>query len=74
MTENHHFQIMLHQIEQAQRANPKEARKREHVRQARLDRRLLPTHRIRDLISGLTCRLSRRSSAPCWDAGVHPAR
>ena len=74
MTEHHHFQIMLHQIEQSNRQNRSEARRRGHLGEARRERRVDHTHSLRSLISGLICRWSRRSSAPCSDAGVRPAQ
>ena len=73
MTEHHHFQIMLHQIEQVQRENPAEARRRAHVRKAQRKGRAERPGMIRNLISVLVCRWSPRSS-PCSDAGVRPAR
>ena len=70
MTEHHHFQVMLHQIEQAQRANPAEARLRANLGQARRERRVARTSRLRNLISGMKGRLQPGSSAPCPDAGA----
>ena len=63
MTENHHFQIMLHQIEQAQRENPAEARRRAHLDEARRERRVARTSSLRNLISGMKSRPRRRTSA-----------
>lgn len=73
MTEHHHFQIMLHQIEQAQRENPAEARRRANVRKAQRERHAERPRTILNLISVLICRWSPRSS-PCTGASVRPAR
>ena len=70
MTEHHHFQIILHQIEQAQRENPAEARRRAHVREVRREPRASVTSGRRHLISGLRRRSWLRSSAPCSDASA----
>ena len=70
---HHHFQFMLHQVEQVQREYPAEARRREHLREALRERRSVRSRSVRNLISVLACRWSRRSSAPCWDASVRPA-
>ena len=61
MTEHHHFQIMLHQIEEARQQNPAEVRRRAHLRQGKRERRLARTSSLRNLISGTT---GRGSSAP----------
>ena len=70
MTEHHHFQIILHQIQQAQQENPAEARRRAHVREVRRGPRAAVTSSRRTLISGLKRRSGRRASSPCPDAGV----
>ena len=70
MTENHHFQIMLHQIEQARQQNPSEARRRAHLREAQRERRLVRTNRLRNLVSGIKGRSRLGSSAPCRDASA----
>ena len=70
MTENHHFQIMLHQIEQAQQQNPSEARRRAHLHEAQRERRLVRTNRLRNLVSGMKGRSRLGSSAPCPDASA----
>jgi hypothetical protein len=70
VTEHHYFQNMLHQIEQAQRDNPAEARNREHRREAQRERGALLGGFRRSLTGGLRHRSRGRASTPCPDAGV----
>ena len=70
MTENYHFQIMLHQIQQAQQENPAEARRRAHMRGTRGERRVARTSSLRTLINGMKGRPRQGSSAPRPDAGA----
>ena len=70
MTEHHHFQIMLHQIEQAQRASPAEARRRANLGRAQQEGRVARTGSLQNLISGMKSRLQPGSSAPCPDASA----
>ena len=68
MTEHHHFQIMLHQIEQARWASPAEARRRANLGRARQEGRVARTGSLQILISVMKSRLQPGSSAPCPDA------
>jgi hypothetical protein len=70
VTEHHHFQIMLHQIEQARWENPAEARRRASLREARGEPRAMLTGRLRNLGSGPRRRPWRRASSPCPDASA----
>jgi hypothetical protein len=45
--------FILHQIEQVQRENPAEARRRAHVREALREPQPVRTRSLRSLISGL---------------------
>ena len=74
VSEHHHVEFMLQRVDGLRRESWGEAQRRAHLREALDERRGVRTRGLRTLISGLICRWSRRSSAPCSDASVRPAQ
>jgi hypothetical protein len=74
VSEQHHVEYMLRQVEGLQPESKGEAQRRAHIREALRERPDGRMRSIRDLVTVLICRWSRRSSAPCSDARVRPAQ
>jgi hypothetical protein len=72
MSEFHHVQFMVHEVQRQQREVWEQAQRRAHIREALREQRAVRPHTLRKRVSVLICRWSRRSSAPCWDASVRP--
>ena len=73
MSEFHHIQFMVNEVQRQQREGWGEAQRRAHVREALDERGDVRPRTLRNLIGVLSCRWWRRSSAPCWDASVRAA-